>query len=83
MLPGFVRVDSRELRMCEFCTTTDQEQLEEDGLLKKSKLYQALSGEKLEKHKTQCAKWQEFKKKKDQQEKNDEACETVSSLLNQ
>ena len=88
-VPGFVRVDSRELRMCGFCTATDQE-LGEDGCLKncigcKTALYCSKSCQKKhwKKHKTQCASWQELKKKKDKQEKDDEACETISSFLHQ
>ncbi len=34
-------------------------------------------------HKPQCAKWQEFNKKKDQQETDGEACNTVIPFLNQ
>mmetsp|Transcript_3598 Transcript_3598/g.5487 ORF Transcript_3598/g.5487 Transcript_3598/m.5487 type:complete len:411 (+) Transcript_3598:149-1381(+) len=89
-VPGFIRVDSRELRMCEFCTTTDQELEEddEDARLKncvgcKTAVYCSRSCQKnhWKKHKAQCAKWQELKKKKDTQGSDDEECEIVSLFL--
>jgi len=89
-VPGCVRMDSRELRMCEFCTTTDQELEEddEDARLKncvgcKTAVYCSRSCQKnhWKKHKAQCAKWQELKKKKDTQGSDDEECEIVSLFL--
>jgi hypothetical protein len=92
-VPGFARLDSRELRMCELCTTTDQE-LEGNGLLKKcgeckTALYCSQSCQKKhwKTHKSQCADLQEFQrknsqwKKKDQQEKDHEDIERMSSFF--
>ena len=86
-VPGFIRVDSRELRMCEACTTTDQElgdaRLKNCGLCKAALYCSRLcQTEHWKKHKAQCAKWQEVKKKKkDKQGSDDETCEIMSSFL--